>query len=140
VEGGSSGAVGSGELTTAEEPSVEWEVAPAYPAEFAQNPRDGIAVVNLLVDAVGAPSDAVVEYASHAAFAKAAGDAVMGWKFKPAERKGGLVSARTQVTVRFRKADATLTAEDRKRRAQLAQSRDFDVPPEEAIQVPLVYP
>jgi TonB family protein len=129
-----------GTFMTVEDASVEYEVPPAYPADLVKEPRDGIAVVDLLVDASGAPSDAVVEYASHPAFVVPAGEAVLTWKFSPARREGRLVAVRTRVMVRFRKDDARLTAADRTTLAQLGQARDFDVAPEPVTQYPLIYP
>ncbi len=121
-------------------PSVEWSVAPVYPPELASAPRDGLALVNVLVDAGGTPSDPVVEYASDPAFAQQARAAVMSWKYSPAERDGHLVMARVQLPVRFHKADATQTDAQRLLAAQREHAGDYDTPPEVAVQVPVVYP
>lgn len=132
--------VAAGALLIVEDASIEYEVPPAYPVELAKNPRDGVAVVDLLVDASGAPGDPVVEYASHPAFVAPATEAVLSWKFSPARREGRLVAVRTRVLVRFRKDDASLSAADRTTLAQLGQARDFDVAPEPLVQFALIYP
>lgn len=140
MEGGLDPAGASDGLIEVAEPEVEYSVSPPYPAELADTPRDGLALVNLLVDAVGTPSDPVVEYATHPAFAQAARDAVLAWEFSSAERDGGLVSARTTVAVRFRAEDAAKSAEQRLLEAQFAHVGDYDVAPEPVKQVAMVYP
>lgn len=117
-----------------------YESIPEYPEALRAHPVDGYAMVSLLVDEKGRPSDAVVEFATRREFAAPAASVVLDWVFAPTIRRGGPVASRTLVSVLFPAKSAAWDTAMRTRQAQLQYARSYDEAPQEKSSCLVVFP
>lgn len=140
-EGADTGAkVGAFGGTVVEVAEPTYQTIPAYPEALRETPVEGYAMVNLLVDAEGKPSDVVVEFATRPEFAAAAAAAVLEWAFTPAQYEGKPAPSRATVDVRFIIESAAWSEDIRDLKSRLQYVRSYDESPTEKSRAPVVFP
>lgn len=75
---------------------------PIYPQAMARAGLIGVVVVDIIIDQQGNVTDAVVVESNNPWFERSAVDAVLGWKFEPAQLDGRPVKMRVQQSIVFR--------------------------------------
>lgn len=89
-------------------------VWPVYPKEAREKGIEGTVYVKLLVNDKGTVEKAVVEQSDAEIFNKVSVDAAMKWKFKPALKQGSPVSTWIMLPFKFKLADHTTPAPEKK--------------------------
>ena len=74
-------------------PAVLESVSPHHPGKSLPEPK-GNALIDFYIDAEGKPRMPVVMKATHEAYAVAAGEALMHWRFEPPTRNGKPIAVR----------------------------------------------
>jgi TonB family protein len=87
-------------------PAPTFQARPRYPAELRQAGVGGEGVVSFIIGIDGGVEEAVVVSATDVRFGQAAMEAVLKWKFRPAELNGMIVRCHMMVPIVF-----TLNAE-----------------------------
>jgi protein TonB len=82
-------------------PRVLYQNMPTYPAELRRSRTKGTVTVTFIVDERGQVRDPTSEQASHAAFDRAALEAVKQWRFEPGTRNGEKVQFKMRVPITF---------------------------------------
>lgn len=89
------------DASVSEDTSYRKAVPPKYPVDAIKTHQQGEIVLRVMVDADGNPVSAKVEKAdppeAEATFAQASIDAVMQWKFNPAEKDGRKIGGEVRV-------------------------------------------
>lgn len=95
-------------LVAAEEASPEVKAMPVrtpppdYPRQMLSRQITGVVSLLVEIDSQGNVSECKIEKASRSEFEKPAQEAVLKWKFKPAERAGKPVASRLLIPLHFR--------------------------------------
>lgn len=74
---------------------------PAFPRQMSRNGISGAVKVDFIIDAKGNVRDAIAVKSTRREFEQPAVEAVLGWKFQPAEMNGRPVSARATQLIEF---------------------------------------
>ena len=82
-------------------PTPTQQVRPRYPLELRKAGIGGEGVVLFTVTTEGEVVDAMVVRATDVRFGEAALEAVLKWKFRPAELNGSVVNCRMMVPIMF---------------------------------------
>lgn len=91
------------------EPPVPLQtVAPVHPVESLRSGIPGTAILEFWVDADGTAHDAKIVSTTDWAFARPALDAIMKWKFKPAQLDGVAIATRATMPFNFMFEDGDL--------------------------------
>jgi TonB family protein len=77
------------------------QAPPVYPFDLKRKEIQGKAMVQFVIDTKGKVRDVEIIEASHAAFGRAAVDAVSQWKFTPGIKDGKPVNTRMRIPVNF---------------------------------------
>lgn len=82
-------------------PRARSQPRPVYPAEMKRYKIEGEVSLLVIVDTDGHVKDPVVLKATDGRFGKAASEAVVKWRFKPAVHHGTKVPCRVQIPIVF---------------------------------------
>ena len=82
-------------------PHARSQPRPVYPSELKRYSIEGEVNLLITVDPDGHVKDPVVLKATDGRFGKAAADAVLKWRFKPAQLNGNKVPCRVRIPVVF---------------------------------------
>jgi TonB family protein len=119
------------------------QVDPDYPAELQNAGNDGRVEIEFVVDVNGVPGNPVVITSTHPALEKPAIDALMKWRFKPAENDGRPIPIKMKVPLSFslRGSRSVESFSVEKRRSKgLPEKLQVDVPPKPRTTVYAVHP
>lgn len=84
-----------------EPPAPLKTVKPTYPNELKRDGVEGLAAVSCVIDETGVVQSAKIVKSSNPGFERAALDAIVKWKFKPAKKDGKEVKVRVTIPFRF---------------------------------------
>ena len=82
-------------------PKVIQRAQPKFPPDLRREFRQGYAVVSLIIDEEGRPSDMKIKSMTHQGFGEAAIESVKKWKFRPAYYQGKPVKCRASTRIYF---------------------------------------